>query len=184
LSPPANVNGVTSNDDHIQDAAWFGAIHEQLDNGGYEGLLHDLLNLDIGDFHPRQMPHDKNALLSQQIESLSPFDAWWVELLEAGTLPGCDPAQPNRAVSSDYVGLDGNRVDGLLTNARKSSPRLRNLSDHLIGAFLAKLGGDNSKKVMRKRGWTFPSLAECRATWMARFPTWKWRDQEVTEWQP
>jgi hypothetical protein len=45
------------------------------------------------------------------------------------------------------------------------------------------MGGDNTKKVLRRRGWTFPPLSVCRATWEQRFPGWQWRDNEITEWR-
>jgi hypothetical protein len=176
-------------DCHMQDGAWFAAIHAQLDSGGYAALLHDLLAHDLGDWHPREIPHHKNALLGQQIESLSPLDAWWIELLEVGSLPACNPAAPNSAVSGDFEepadGLSAGRTrhEGLLTHARKSSPRLRSATDHALGSFLVRQGADNAKKVMRKRGWTFPALAECRALWERRFPGWKWRNPDVAEWQ-
>jgi hypothetical protein len=75
------------------------------------------------------------------------------------------------------------RHEGLLTHARKSSPRLRYATDHAIGSFLVKQGASNAKRVMRKRGWTFPVLAECRALWEQRFPGWKWRNPDAAEWQ-
>jgi hypothetical protein len=36
---------------------------------------------------------------------------------------------------------------------------------------------------MRRRGWTFPDLGECRKKWEARFPGWKWRDPNLKQWQ-
>jgi hypothetical protein len=45
------------------------------------------------------------------------------------------------------------------------------------------MGGDNTKKVLRRRGWTLPPLAVCRAAWEKRYPGWQWRDNEITEWR-
>ena len=45
------------------------------------------------------------------------------------------------------------------------------------------MGCDNNKKVLRRAGWTFPPLKECRAAWEARYPDWKWRNPEISEWQ-
>ena len=163
-------------DERLQDHGWFKAINDQLENGGYGAMLYDLLNHDLGDFHPRQLPKC-NDLTSQQALSLSPMDSWWVELLEDGTLAGCDPNEPNRAVSNKYeykvvVGMSDRWVTrlGLYDQARNIEPRLRQRSDHALGQYLAEQGCDNSRKVMRRRGWTFPKLSECRANWEARFP--------------
>jgi Family of unknown function (DUF5906) len=176
-------------DEKLQVHVWFKAINDQLEAGGYGAMLYDLLHHDLGDFHPRQLPQC-NDLTSQQALSLGPLDSWWVELLETGTLAGCDPKQPNRAVSNKYeykvvVGMSDRWVAqlGLYDQARNIEPRLRQRSDHVLGQHLAEQGCDNSRKVMRRRGWTFPELTECRKKWEERFPGWKWRNSGLKEWQ-
>jgi hypothetical protein len=176
-------------DEKLQDHAWFKAIVNQLENGGYGAMLHDLLHHDLGDFHPRQLPKS-NDLTGQQALSLGPLDSWWVELLEIGTLTGCDPMEPNRAVSNKYeekvvVGCSDRWVTrlGLYDQARNIEPRLRQRSDHTLGQYLAEQGCDNSRKVMRRRGWTFPELVACRKKWEERFPGWTWRNPYLSRWQ-
>jgi hypothetical protein len=176
-------------DEKLQDHGWFKAINDQLEGGGYGAMLYDLLRHDLGDFHPRQLPKC-NDLTSQQALSLGPLDSWWVELLENGTLAGCDPNEPNRAVSNKYeykvvVGISDRWVTrlGLYDQARNIEPRLRQRSDHVLGQYLDEHGCDNSRKVMRRRGWKFPELSECRVKWETRFPGWKWRNPKLTEWQ-
>jgi len=176
-------------DERLQDLTWFKAIYEQMDNGGYGAMLYDLLHRDLGDFHPRRLPKSNN-LTAQQALSLGPLDSWWVELLQTGTLMGCDPNEPNRAVSNAYeykvvVGMNDRWVtrSGLYDQARNIEPRLRIASDHKLGDFLTEQGCDNSRKVMRRRGWTFPDLGKCRKKWEERFPGWKWRNPKLTEWQ-
>jgi hypothetical protein len=176
-------------DDKLQDHGWFKGINEQLENGGYGAMLHDLLHHDLGDFHPRQLPKC-NDLTGQQALSLGPLDSWWDELLQIGTLTGCDPDEPNRAVSNKYeekvtLGMSDRWVTrlGLYDQARSVEPRLRSISEHKLGDFLTEHGCDNSRKVMRRRGWTFPELTECRKKWEERFPGWKWRNPNLKEWQ-
>lgn len=41
---------------HKEDRQYFKALQEELDNGGYEALLYDLLNEDLTGFEPRQLP--------------------------------------------------------------------------------------------------------------------------------
>jgi hypothetical protein len=119
------------NDLHLQDKPWFKAINEQLERGGYAAMLHDLLRRDLGKWHPRDLPAC-NDLTSQQALSLSPLDAWWVELLEIGTLWGCDPGAPNCAISGEYEvtiksndgGFDRHvKRPGLYHQARSIEPR-------------------------------------------------------------
>jgi hypothetical protein len=63
-------------------------------------------------------------------------------------------------------------------------PKLRNMSENKLAAFLRKMGCSNTERVLRRRGWSFPTLAECRQEWANRYPNWKWRDEAITEWQP
>ena len=183
------------------DHDYFAGLQAELDNGGYEALLHHLLHeVDLSGFNVRAVPQT-DALRKQRDQSLPPLEAWWCELLESGTLKGSDPAQPNRAVSSGYVRIvEVETVSygttqskhprtlnqpGLFDQARQIEPRLRNYtSDRALGLFLSEMGCDNTKKVMRRQGWSFPPLKDCREAWEKRYPGWKWRNPDLTEWQP
>ena len=174
---------------HKQDERWFGPLNEQMEAGGYEAMLHDLLRHEIGDWHPRRIPRTE-ALLEQQSRGLSPEDAWWCELLETGLLWGSDPTRPECAVSNGWEekeeGFTSSRMvkrKGLYDQARDISPRLRSFSDHLLAAALSKNGCSNAKKVMRRRGWQFPDLSAARAAWEKRYRGWQWRDPDIPGWQ-
>lgn len=69
-----------------QNAAYFGAILTELQNGGYENLLHFLLTYDLGGFDVRQVPRT-SALRDQQESTLSDFDRLWFEMLQTGEVP-------------------------------------------------------------------------------------------------
>jgi hypothetical protein len=181
---------------HMQDFAYFNAIQQQLDHGGYEALLYHFLHeVDLAGFNVRLVPQTA-GLREQRDQSLAPLESWWCELLETGTLAGADPDEPHRAVSNSYsreIKTDGPfstqiryvTQHGLYDQAKFVEPRLRNhTSDHKLGDFLREMGCDNTKKVLRKRGWSFPPLIECRSKWESRYPEWQWRDTEITEWRP
>jgi hypothetical protein len=181
---------------HMQDFAYFTAIQSQLDDGGYQALLYHFLNeVDLTGFNVRLVPQTE-ALRGQRNHSLAPLDAWWGELLETGTLMGADPHAAHRAVSNSYqrqieiaaaFGTSQIRYVnqlGIYDQAKLIEPRLRNhFSDHRLGIHLTEMGGDNTKKVLRRRGWTLPLLSICRAAWEKRYPGWQWRDTEITEWR-
>jgi hypothetical protein len=182
---------------HRQDPNWFGPMYKQLKTGGYEAMLFDLLERDLGDWHPRQIVRTA-ALAGQQEKSLSPLDTWWLELLQTGVLAGADPLRPDRAVSNRYeeeevIGTDGyggkrrRKVfrDGLYDQARRVSPKLKGESDTALGCYLSQQGckgGGDDCWVRRRRGWQFPPLSVCRQRWLERFPGTVWRDPETTEW--
>ena len=181
---------------HMQDFKYFNAIQSQLDDGGYQALLHHFLHeVDLTGFNVRLVPQTE-ALLEQRNHSLAPLEAWWCELLETGTLMGADPFAPHRAVSNSYqrqIEVEASygttqiryvNQPGLYDQAKQIEPRLRNhASDHRLGIHLNEMGCDNTKKVLRRRGWTFPELSVCRATWEKKYPGWQWRDNEITEWR-
>ena len=70
-------------DDHRNDHKYFGAIWEQMENGGYEAMLYDLLNMDISKFNVRAVP-DTEGLRQQKQLSLGTSEAWWFDVLHRG----------------------------------------------------------------------------------------------------
>jgi hypothetical protein len=75
-------------DDAVQqDTEYFTLLNQELDNGGLEALLQDLLSRDIRTFKHRVVPVT-SALIDQKLLSLEPHDAWWFEKLQRGHLTG------------------------------------------------------------------------------------------------
>lgn len=68
---------------HANDHAYFGAIRQEMDNGGYEALLHDLLDQDLTFFNVRRVPVTV-GLQEQRKLSLDTDNAWWMEVLHRG----------------------------------------------------------------------------------------------------
>src|SRR3954452_20346991 len=96
-----------------QDKSWFDPLYAEMDTGGLEAMLYDLLTCELDGWHPRQIIRTE-ALRQQQLRSLSPEEEWWLELLETGTLQGAESSDPSCA-----------RSDQLYDQARRLSPRLR-----------------------------------------------------------
>jgi hypothetical protein len=72
-------------DKRIQDFEYFKAIINQMNNGGREALLYDLLEMNISDVNLRKIPRT-NALLDQIIHTMPTAHKFWLERLRAGTL--------------------------------------------------------------------------------------------------
>jgi hypothetical protein len=180
-------------DEHAQDPAWFEPLYQQMERGGgLEAMLFELLHRDLGNWHPRQIVRTA-ALAAQQAESLSPFDAWWSDLLHDGFLPAGD--SDGRVISGEYrVKMsEGFLTDnskktwfekrkGLYEQARISSPDLKKATDAAFGRYLKKRGCV-SARVCRQRGWQVPTLDQCRIEWRKRFPDTTWDRPDVTAWQ-
>jgi hypothetical protein len=180
-----------------QDRNWFGPIYEQLRSGGCEAMLFDLIERDLGDWHPRQIVPTA-ALADQQELSLSAFDAWWFEMLQAGVVTGANSFHPDRAISNRYkeeieesTGSGGTRTriewhNGLYDQARRISPKLKYESEAAFGRYLKKRVGCTDIWISRggrtRRGWQLPPLSKCRERWLERFPQTTWRDPGVKGW--
>jgi hypothetical protein len=166
-----------------QDDDWFTPLYHQLEAGGYAAMLYEFLRRDLGDWHPRRIPMTE-ALREQQLQSLEPLDAWVLGLLEDGMLPEGEGVElPNVALSRSKPDFDGrNPRNGLYDLARQQHPKLKYMDDQVLAAQL-KRWGCKPWRNSQARGWEFPPLAELRVLWERKYPGWKWRHPDLTDWQ-
>jgi hypothetical protein len=78
------------NDARLGDKSYFRALHRQIIEGGAEAMFHDLREMELGDWHPRDIPEALlcgAALQKQQGFNLPPLEQWYVSLLHDGVLP-------------------------------------------------------------------------------------------------
>lgn len=69
--------------DNQQDREFFLEMLRQMSNGGYEGLLYDLMNFDLKSTDIARLP--KTSALDQQKEaSMDPVEAYWYTCLQQG----------------------------------------------------------------------------------------------------
>jgi len=157
-----------ASDSRLGDRDYFEALHAHIENGGAAAMLYDLQRVDLGKWHPRQV-YETAELIEQKQHSLPPFDKWYVNLLQAGQLPGGFSPGLNTALSHR-----------LLDSAQKFSPMLRSIAnDTSLGLFLRKQGCIKwSSGALR--GWMFLPLRDARAHWERRYGLWPW--DPVEEW--
>lgn len=154
-----------------QDPKWFGDLNRQMENGGLEAMLYDLLRRDISDFNPRNVP-ESSALLDQQEANLGPLEVWWREILESGVIPESNHRHPNWGSS-----------ERMIEHAKRSSPKLSSfLTPQMFSKFLTTMGAEKLKRG-NLRGYTFPDLLEARANWEATYPGTFWEEPDLTSWQ-
>jgi hypothetical protein len=159
------------------DRAYFRALHHQIQNGGAEAMFYDLQRMDLGDWHPRNIPEallTNPALQKQQSYNLPPLEQWYLTLLHNGTLPHAKEKTP-------YVAL----TRALVENAKQRVPRLRELSDVALRNFLTDqeaIGVVVKKhRTSSANGWEFPLLSECRAAWSKLYGPTEW-DTDMADW--
>lgn len=70
-------------DKHQGDTEYFGKLAEQMDSGGVEALMYDLITEDLSGFDVRTKPKDDN-LLDLKLLHAEPHVKWFYEKLEEG----------------------------------------------------------------------------------------------------
>jgi len=162
----------------MQDKTYFGELMTQMDNGGYEALLFHLLDLDYSGVDLRTIPQTR-ALFEQKMATLTPEQAWWLDILDNAVLPGDGDGNgeaPRQAVFENYI------------RHAQAIGRRRRSSETVVGTFLKKVvpglrrmtGTVHGKTVSM---YSFPDLANCRNAFadITRHPG-DW--DGPAEWQP
>ena len=70
-------------DTKVGNRPYFTAIQHQMENGGYEAMLDELLHRDLTLFNVRDVP-DSVGLQEQKKLSLPTPEAWWMDTLHRG----------------------------------------------------------------------------------------------------
>jgi Family of unknown function (DUF5906) len=172
-------------EEHMQDHAYFAAIDNEMNNGGREALLHYLLNFDLSQVDLRTIPKTA-ALLDQQIESMSPEQAWWLQTLMKGVLP----PKPH-GVNEPRVCQKDHLFERYILHTRIQGVRHRSI-EVKIGMFLRKQLGAELKDTrpvvgtQRFRCYELPPLTDCRrlfAKSLGQPIDWESEGWENEDWQ-
>ncbi|HZL28073.1 MAG TPA: primase-helicase family protein [Acidobacteriaceae bacterium] len=144
-----------------QDHSYFRAIDDEMNNGGREALLRYLLSVELGRI-PSDIPRTA-ALAEQQINSLPREEAWWLEVLRRGVLPGDfagNGQTPCQAMHQAYIAH--------MTQLGNAS----RITNSQLGQALSRMVPDLKKAHPRRAHaggraaqvwmYAFPPLAECR----------------------
>ena len=129
---------------HANDHPYFAAIQAELDNGGYEAMLHDLLNYDLTFYNPRKPPITE-GLQTQRKLSLPLPEEWWRECLHRGYVfrskLGLDDffMQWHPIMSTDVL------FDSYETFARARNER-HPMSREIFGKFMSRMGAKATRR--------------------------------------
>ncbi|WP_169829176.1 DUF5906 domain-containing protein [Tsuneonella mangrovi] len=175
-----------------QDKAYFRALHQAMNQGGQEALLHYLMTMDLSEYEVREIPQT-DALRDQKEQSLKPQEEWWLDVLRSGVIPGKVELEKVKIDGSDEAPEKHGRFrrslgtyerPGLFDLMRLGAPALK-ASDPSLGRFLRKQGfqpGLIQSGGTTARGWLFPAnLSEARAAWIQRYGG-DWGFDDRSEW--
>jgi hypothetical protein len=160
-------------DQQMQNTGYFAAIVAQMESGGREALLHDLLREDLSTFNVRKVPQTA-ALAEQKSYSRRGIDLLIEVIASQAALPDPHSIYPNVVITS---GEDKGR--GFYCSARRLVPDLKHRSSIIIAKELAKWGCKPWKD-SRLRGIEFPPLQEVRQRFDQRHGAQTW--PTVDEW--
>jgi hypothetical protein len=146
-------------ENRMQDKVFFGALDRQMRGGGYEALLHHLQTLDCSAIDLRTIP-ETAALFEEKVATLDPEEAWWLDILIKGYIPGDGTGEgeaPKHWIFEDYI------------RHAQNAGRRRRSSETTVGMFLKEYVPNISTDYLFRHGkkiptYIFPSLAECRQT--------------------
>lgn len=156
-----------------QNHDYFAAIANQMESGGCEALLYDLLLRDLSQFNVRQAPQTA-ALADQKKRSRRGIDRLIEQICTEGKLPAAHLTKPDVSITS---GED--HGSGLYPAARKIAPDLKHVSSAVIrGTLKDEWGCKNWKSA--ERGLLFLPLKDLREQFDQKHGAQDW--PEINDW--
>lgn len=156
-------------DEKRVDIGYFSAIHKQMDNGGYEALMHYLMMYDLTGFDVFNCPKTVE-LRKQQAQSMGALPSFMMHALEEGRLHPTHSGWRRRVLKEQLV-----------DQFKSENPRFNKNVNSALGIYLPKfdvetMTGGQSETWVDSRGqkrqsssrpkiWLFPGLLECRNLW-------------------
>lgn len=163
-------------DAKAQNKAYFSALVKQMEAGGLAAMLHDLLTMDLGDWHPRWNIPQTLALMEQKTQSLPPLEAVVYRMLYTGELPTAPVDAARTFVPTTSI---TDRVERRFKGIQ--------VAPQEVGALLG--GNGMGFPHVRKRngggwGYWFPPIKAARTSWTATGRPGNWDDDIDcwTEW--
>jgi hypothetical protein len=152
-----------ASDAHIQDTAYFAALVKEIDNGGAEAMLYDLLRYDFSGVDLRNPP--KTEALAEQVESnLEGPNKWWFSVLSDGGF--LDDAGDLSCETKDWetksVTINRKHAFDAYNNA-VATYGMKSADVRSVGKFISTVApGMTTRKSGEKRWYVFPPLVKLR----------------------
>lgn len=145
-------------DGNLQDIDFFEAVKDQMQNGGYEAMLYDLLRVEYPLKELRRAPKTK-ALLDQILNTSNVARKFWIDRLRDGTLSQRD-GEWTGAISAadlhgDYLEFANKLKAGYLLDPQAFGKEIRKICKDVT---TGKPTIDGKRSTM----YYFPPLDRCR----------------------
>jgi hypothetical protein len=153
-------------DRHAGDHAYFEKLFAETTGAGLAAMLHDMLELDLGPWHPEAARPDTEALSRQKADSLGPVEATWFDILLEGDLP----------VFAERYGDFWKVPTQSMRDLVRETKRRTDVSSNRVADMFRRLGCTQATSP-RPRGFMVPPLAQARRDWDEKYFPWEWEDK-------
>lgn len=154
--------------EYKQNDEYFKKLYAESGQGGVEAMLHDLLEMDLGAWHPRDNIPQTDEREKQKIHSFGGVDEFIYDLLVDGELPfSVEDAPVNWASTRALVELAAQKYK-IVINAMDLH--------HNLGKF-----GVEKDPFNKVRGWKFPELGVVRRAWAKAGRPNEWKQKDFGE---
>jgi 5S rRNA maturation endonuclease (ribonuclease M5) len=166
----------------IDDREWFDRIYTQMENGGMEGMLYDLLRIDISKFEPRDFPKT-DALIDQVLTTMCTFKKFWYSQLQQGKIT------KSKSFNTEYDFGDWISTQDFYECYLDYADKLKDrhpITDNVFIREMKKLcprmrksRAPSNLDSTRKRGYDIPPLEDCRQAFekITKMPL-KWEETD------
>ncbi|MCF3592891.1 DUF5906 domain-containing protein [Rhodobacteraceae bacterium LMO-12] len=157
-----------------QRRGYFAPLFAELESGGLAAMLHDLLAMDLGRWHPREDVPKTDALNDQKSRGLDPIHSEVLDMLHEGALPFDMAADTRGSDACPFVATNDFK-EHVLRRTRVA------VTSVAVSKVLKKIGAKKNRK-SRPSGYVLPILGEARASWNAQpdLPAQNW--DEAADW--
>lgn len=158
-----------SNEERVE---YFTPMWAEMENGGRAGMLYDLLNMDLGTWHPRDDVPDTEELRRQRDLSLPRRDKAIIAFLENGIFPG------KRVGVNRYI-ANGTVINNYMEQIDPGSIKITMKNKFAVFKEL----GVTAERTEGERLWCFPPLEDMKRTWNKLKGRYGWDDYSGWELQ-
>jgi hypothetical protein len=168
-----------------QNKAYFKALIDQLNDGGYEALLYHLQDIDLTDFQVRDVP-DTDALREQKMLSMNVDEEWWFRKLQDGRILESDGEwsrhAPTEVIENDFTNYAEKWKFSRRGNATALGRFLTRVCPHInksqrrVTSDVYDSDGRSKRVAKRIYFYDFGTLEKCREAWEELYGQVDWPD--------